>query len=106
MRERIASPKYVECPSCGKQDLLEIGGGIIRRFDTRLVDPLYKRALKGGFHTWTCRACGRKFIRSNVICDCDGKSRGIVIKSERPIPRFICSRCGEDKDRLLSALSP
>jgi len=93
--------KFIECPICGKQDLIEIGGGIIRRFDTALVDPSYKRALKGDYHTWTCDKCGRKFIRSNVLCDCIMQSEvlklelsGIVLKSRRPKPKFTCSKCG------------
>jgi len=94
-------PKYIECPLCGKQDLIEIGGGIIRRFDTRLVDPEFNRALRGYYHTWTCKMCKRKFIRSNVICDCVFESdilkhelSGILIKSKSPMPKFICSKCG------------
>jgi len=103
IKTRSSPPKYVECPICGKQDLLEIGGGIIRMFDTRLVNPTYERALKGDYHTWTCQVCGNKFIRSNVLCDCTGygEKRGIVIKSEKPRPRFTCSRC-KNKVKSLS----
>jgi len=101
VKTRIRPPKYVECPLCGKQNLLEIGGGIIGMFDTRLVNLAYKRALKGEYHTWTCKVCGRKFIRSNVICDCIFESDvlkhelgGIIVKSKRPMPKFVCAKCG------------
>jgi len=72
---------YMECPRCGNQELLDINN-IIVRFDTRLTDPSYHRALKGGYHTWTCERCHNKFIRSNQLCDCG--QEGLIIKAEAP----------------------
>ncbi len=85
--------KIVECPICGKQDPIGLAKSrLIRLFDTRLLNRNYKKALKGNYHTWTCSVCENKFIISNVLCVCsDGK--GIVIKSEKPRQKFLCSGC-------------
>ena len=84
--------KIVECPICGKQDPIGLAKSrIIRLFDTRLLNRKYINALKGNYHTWTCRECGNKFIISNVLCVCSRK--GIIIKSEKPRPKFLCSGC-------------
>lgn len=88
--------RFVECPYCGSQEMFAVGdGSIIRRFDMRLLDRKFKAALKGQYHTWTCKKYGNKFIRSNVLCGCTGygKETGVVIKSEKPRPTFTCSKC-------------
>lgn len=86
----------VECPYCGKQDTYAVGDGkIIRLFDTRLKNSAYKKALKGNYHTWTCKVCGNKFIISNILCDC--KDQGAVVKSKKARPKFICSKCKEEE---------
>jgi len=85
--------KYIECPNCGSQTPYKSDDGrLLRLFDLRLKNREFQEALKGNYKTWTCSECGRKFIRSNVVCDCsDG---GVVVKSEEYIPKFVCSTCG------------
>ena len=85
----------MECPYCGEQQPIGLSKGVmIRLFDTRLLGREYRKALKGLYHTWTCKGCRNKFIRSNVLCECkDGK--GIVVKSEKAKPVFLCSKCRE-----------
>lgn len=92
-----------ECPYCGQQDVIAQGSGrIIRLFDMRLLNRNYKQALKGQYHTWTCMRCDNRFIRSNVLCDCTGygTKKGIVIKSKRPRPIFLCSRCRKETGQI------
>ena len=86
--------KIIECPLCGQQEPIGLArSNIIRLFDIRLLNRNYKRALKGEYHTWTCSDCGNKFIISNVLCDCS--DRGMVVKSEKARPKFLCSKCNE-----------
>ena len=84
--------KIVECPICGNQQAIGLSKGtMIRLFDTRLLNPKYRQALKGNYRTWTCSKCNNKFIRTNVLCKCSNE--GIIIKSEKARPKFICTKC-------------